>query len=61
MTKCQIIEHKIYLGENIIIVVVNPRPAWAGKIGPPSWIVYNNSKTVADIDTKFSVPYPTSI
>ena len=32
-----------------------------GRICPPLLVFQNNSKTVADIDTKFGVPYPTSI
>ena len=38
----------------------NPQPAGGGRICPlPDFL--NNSKTVADIDTKLGVPYPTSM
>ena len=41
---------------------INPRPDGGGaESDPPSWFFQNNSKTVADIDTKFGVPYPMSI
>ena len=40
----------------------HPRPpALGGRICPSSWFLQNNSKTNADIDTKFCVTYPTSI
>ena len=38
----------------------NTRPAGGGRICP-SWFFQNKSKTVADIDNKFGVPYPTAI
>ena len=39
---------------------VNPRPAGGGRICP-LLVFQNNSKTAADIETKFGEPYPTSI
>ena len=42
-------------------VFINPRPAGGGAESAPLLVFQNNSTTVADIDTKFSVSYPTSI
>ena len=39
----------------------NPRPAGGGGRICPFLVFQNNSKTVADINTKFGVPYPTLI
>ena len=42
-------------------VSFNPRPAGGGQNLPFCWFFQNNFKTVADINTKFCVPYLTSI
>ena len=41
--------------------IFSPRPAGGAESAPPLLDFLNNSKTAADIDTKFGVPYPTSI
>ena len=48
--------------------VQNYPPAWRGLTraplgteSAPSWFFQNKSKTIADINAKFGVPYPTSI
>ena len=51
-----------YLNTSELCFRLNPRPAGGGtESAPPLLDFLNNSKTVLDIDTKFGVPYSTSI